>query len=387
MDIYYSYEHIKHKYDNNDVTVIKNGTEIFQRLLNDDYKTVGPKKFENSTESNKYAFYNILDFFITPGEVNYIDTELLYTIRNCQLSYTHKCCYRKVQDLGFRVPWNKLKKLNIPIFDKNAFANYIVVPLLYSDIRLKDLIPLYNRVLCKTLNENTYTKDLQDAYTVMRRVCSTRCMFGTETAIEKLYIKYKQDPSILDIVTEVMSVYNSKSSRYQGHFTGIQGFPTIDHLVKNIVKCENSETRTKLVNNYINALRTGDATLINADVNSKLPAAWQIAMKAKSSILNEISWKDLNYLLLVMYPCRQYTSKNGYSRMEPMLNAAFRRKIKDKSIEETLEVLNKTFKDFTNDELSMDTLKRHYYNAIKDENYFFPKADQEHCRKILKIED
>ena len=387
MDIYYSNEHIKNNYENADVTVIKNGTEIFKKLFKDDYKTVAPTIFENSTESNRYAFYNILDFFVTPGEVNYIDTELLYTIRDCQLSYTHKCCYRKVQDLGFKVPWDKLKQLDIPIFDKSAFANYIVVPLLYSDIRWKDLATLYNRVLCKTLTEDNYARSLQDAYTVMRRVCSTRCIFGTETAIEKLYIKYKQDPSILDIVTEVMSVYDSKSSRYQGHFTGMQGFPTIDHLVKNIVKCENSETRTKLVNNYINALRTGDATLINADVNSKLPAAWQVAMKTKSSILNEISWKDLNYLLRIMYPDKQYISKNGYFRMEPMLNAAFRRKIKDKSIEETLQVLNETFKEFTHDDLSMDVLKRHYYNAINDENYFISKADQRHCRKILKIED
>ena len=73
--------------------------------------------------------------------------------------------------------------------------------------------------------------------------------------------------------------------------------------------------------------------------------------------------------------------------MEPMLNAAFRRKIKDKSIEETLQVLNETFKEFTHDDLSMDVLKRHYYNAINDENYFISKADQRHCRKILKIED
>ena len=95
-------------------------------------------------------------------------------------------------------------------------AHCRVCSLLYSTIRLRDLTSLYSRVLSKTLNADNYEKELKDAYIVMKRVCDSRCVFGTDTSMEKLYNKYKEDSSILDDVSEVK--VEKKEKPYTIHY-------------------------------------------------------------------------------------------------------------------------------------------------------------------------
>ena len=297
------------------VTVIEDGTQIFHELFDKDYRRATSKVFSTASEKAKGAFFELMKFFAKPGQVNKIDTELLYIIDNTARR-SHILQY-SVCMLAHNISWSFLKELDIPIYDKQAFADYIVVPLLKKSISSGDLRNLYKHV-SNGLTIDNYTKTLKDMYAVLNARASTYQSFINNTTIVKVYDKYLNDSSILNDVKLLLSA--TRLSDFN-----IREWQTIDNVVKQIIECEDGRVRTKIVTDYIAACDSGNMLLLLADKTSKLPSEWQVALATKGTIFENYTVQNIFRLLRYIYPDVKYLNE---------LIAEAVRKCRNKSLKE-----------------------------------------------------
>ncbi len=281
------------------VTVIEDGTQIFHELFDKDYKRETSKIFSTASEKAKGAFFELMKFFAKPGQVNKIDTELLYIIDNTARRsnvFQYSVCM-----LAYNVNWPFLKELDIPIYDKQAFVDYIVVPLLKKGISRSDLRNLYKHV-SRNLTKDNYIETLKNMYEVLNARASTYQSFINNTTIVKVYDKYLIDASILDDVKLLL-----KATRLSDF--NIREWQTIDNVVKQIIECEDSRVRAKIVTDYISACDSGNMLLLLADKTSKIPSEWQVALATKGTIFENYTIQNIFRLLRYTYSDVKYLNE------------------------------------------------------------------------------
>lgn len=107
----------------------------------------------------------------------------------------------------------------------------------------------------------------------------------------------------------------------------------------------------------MNACRQQDSTLLSASINSDIPASWQVATKLRGTILNDIKWSELSTKMNMLYGRVPIKLASGGISNEFIIGSAFRRKVKNKSTDEFIEVLYSWFKYYTGKELNLYTLR------------------------------
>lgn len=373
------------------VTIVKDGTDVFYELFKCEYKTVRAASWETACETNRFVFLSMMSYFIDEGTTGYVDTELITCIRNHQLANK----YRSNVASLVKVPWSKLKDINIPkgknIIDKDAIAQYIIVPLCRSRISITHLRDVWKEKVNKGLwvDKDNLAVELKSMYAFLSEMKSAYCTFSNPTTFSKLYNRYFEEPEILISIAELMRAYSRMGSRQ----SSVSGFPTIDSLVKNILECQDVNVCIKLISNYTNACRTQNIMLLGIDTDSSLPAAWQVAIKTKNSILDELSWENLYLVLEYLYPNQHYMNEKAIRVYEKdVVGITFRRLIKNKSTEEMIDILYDRFLEITGTELTLDTLRQRYIYlsniaSINNSMYSHLRPRQiEKCRELLKLD-
>ena len=350
MDIYYK----RSSYTN--TVCIVNGVDIYYRLFKDEYKNKRYAEFKNATAHKQHIFFTIMQYFIDDEDTfyNYVDEEFLDILRQKQLSLPIDFRYKSVQNF-MRIPWQKMKKLNISMLttkQKEAMAEYIFIPLMLYRIRYNNFDNIYTRCIKDKLDNAKTDKDyehiVKTAYDTLFLCKKHDTQFSSVTVMPLIYDMLENDEDISPI-TNVMDAYN-------GYSSAAYNFPTIDNLVKQVIKAK-GEDRIKLSNNYVNACRQHDSTLLGASINSDIPASWQVATRLRGTILNDIKWSELSTKINMLYDRVPINLVSGNIANEPIIGPAFRRRIKNKSIDEFIEVLYSWFKYYTGKELNLYTLR------------------------------
>lgn len=354
---------------NGELTIIADGTEIFYELFKHDYKQAYYANFIASAEKNKLSFFNLMNYFTHSGGINYINTELLYCIRERQLQFLDKR-RQSAKYLGY-LRWAELKQLEIPVYDNVIFTDYIILPLLNCEVRLADLKMLYCRIVNDKSFESDYELTLKSLHSTLKLCVDTDIKFSTVTAMPIIYDMIKSGEDITPI-KDVMNAYSEFILTWNHRYSRSNyGFPTIDNLVKQVAKCK-SEDRNKLSAIFVNACRQKDATLLGAHVDSSVPGSWQVAMATKKTILNEFSWNDLRYVLDALYPnVRIERYGGGYIDYESIVGATFKRLTKNKNIEEFLDILHEWFKEKTGKDLTTEVLKEQLAELRMSQDFLY----------------
>lgn len=357
MDIYY-----KRSIYANTVCIV-NGADIYYKLFKDEYKNKRYAEFKNATKHKQGIFFTIMQYFINEDTFyNYVDEEFLDILRQKQLSLPIDFRYKSVQKF-LRIPWQKMKKLNISMLttkQKEAMAEYIFIPLMLYRIRYNNFDNIYTRCIKAKLDnaktDKEYEHIVKTTYDTLFLCKKHNTQFSSVTVMPLIYDILENDEDISPI-TNVMDAYNEYISHaYHGYSSSPYNFPTIDNLVKQVIKAK-GEDRIKLSNNYVNACRQQDSTLLGASINSDIPASWQVATKLRGTILNDIKWSELSTKMNMLYDRVPIKLASGGISNEFIIGPAFLRKVKNKSTDEFIEVLYSWFKYYTGKELNLYTLR------------------------------
>ena len=372
---------------------VTNGQEAFFALFGDTYVIDRYKYYDTATETKRTAFQNLCRFFGIDEPVMTItlDENLLLTLIKVQRSYklSQQYTFREQSTmLCLNVKWKELRKLQIPILSNEAFATYIIMPLIYNEFQFRNFKRIWkiftHHVFPSTITSSeAYTHWLQKISQFLKSFDKYGSCINSDYVLRRLfgmYIDDKLDANQMQSFNELGYAYVHRMQAFNRCIC----FPTSDRLLRMVIDCEDRNKQSSMLRVFRKALDTNNELLLLTDVNSTIPAEWQLAIATKGTILQHIAWPELKMLLTVLYPedDKHFGTAKSQILDEKFMKFLFRNM--KKTPQEAVQHVVEKFEQCINKPLTIKTLKARS-DEILDNRYskFIIFSDILECGALL----